>query len=108
MADKRTPNDALADVVSILVDQTRRLGETLEQSNQRLSDRIDQMNTSLTHRIDDLAVQISNQSQSIGRLEKAISDLAEDSRSQHEIAQLQAQNVAELIKTVQQLAIARG
>jgi chromosome segregation ATPase len=84
------------------------MGDRMEQANQRLSDRIDQMNTSLVTRIDDLAIQISNQAKSIGRLEKAIADLTEESKTQLETAKLQTQNVAELIRTVRELAIARG
>jgi hypothetical protein len=76
----------------------------LRENNQLVTTSLDR----LTNQVSDLAVQIGNQSQSIGRLEKAITDLTQESKTQLEIAQLQTQNVAELVKIVQQLAIARG
>jgi hypothetical protein len=100
--------DTLVEFADLQNRSIRELRETIAESNQQLSDRIDQMNASLVNRIDDLAVQIGSQAQSISRLEQAINALAEDSKTQNATAQLQAQNVAELIRTVRELAIARG
>lgn len=80
------------------------LGERMAQSNRDTNATIDRLGM----KIDDLAVQIGHQAQSIGRLEQSIRDLSEETREQHEIARIQSQNVAELIRTVQQLTITRG
>lgn len=67
MTERRTSTDSLADIISILVDQVGRMGETMEQSNAQL-----------VNRIDDLAVQIGSQVESIGKLEKSIDRLTEN------------------------------
>jgi chromosome segregation ATPase len=91
-----------------LSDRIDDMGNRMEQANQRLSDRIDQMGERLErsidqvgHKIDDLAVQVGTLSESITRLERTVD-------RQYTTAELQSQNVAELIRTVRELAIARG
>ncbi len=119
MTEKRSAIDSLVESSMLQSQSIRDLRDTIAQSNQQLSDRIEQVNSNLTSRIEDLAVQIGHQSQSIDRLERtldsgfnrleqAIDNLVQESRQNNETAKLQAQNVAELIKTVQQLALARG
>lgn len=115
MVEKRSATDSLIEASMLQSQSIRDLRETIAQSNQQLANRIDQMSDRLGNQISDLAVQVStltnsitSQSNRLDRIETAIDNLVQESRQNNETAKLQAQNVAELIKTVQQLAIARG
>lgn len=115
MVEKRSATDSLIEASMLQSQSIRDLRETIAQSNQQLSDRIEQSFASsnatierLGMKIDDLAVQVGNLTTAITDQKRAIDGLLEESRQNNETAKLQAQNVAELIKTVQQLALARG
>jgi methyl-accepting chemotaxis protein len=115
MTEKRSAIDSLIEVSMLQTQSIRDMGDRMEQANQRLSDRIDQMGERLGNQISDLAAQVSiltssinGQSNRLDRIETAIDTLVAESRQNNETAKIQSQNVTELIKTVQQLAIARG
>lgn len=87
MTEKRTATDSLADIISILVNQVRQMGETLERSN-----------TQLTSRIDSIAIEVGELRSAISDQKKSIDGLIEESREQHKVAQAQSANVAQLIE----------
>jgi hypothetical protein len=96
---------ALADITSMQGTQISQLRESMQQSNQQLSDRIDQMGDRLGSKIDDLAVQVGALTSAVLDQKRSVDGLIEESRSHNEAAKIQAENVANLIKVVDRLAI---
>ncbi|MBM0745616.1 hypothetical protein JOY44_29800 (plasmid) [Phormidium sp. CLA17] len=96
---------ALADITSMQGRQISDLRESMQQSNQQLSDRIDQMGDRLGSKIDDLAVQVGALTSAVLDQKRSVDGLVEESRSHNEAAKIQAENVANLIKVVDRLAI---
>ena len=97
--------EALADITSMQGRQISDLRESMQQSNQQLSDRIDQMGDRLGSKIDDLAVQVGALTSAVLDQKRSVDGLVEESRSYNESAKIQAENVANLIKVVDRLAI---
>ena len=103
---------ALADITSMQGTQINQLRESMQQSNQQLGDRIDQMGDRIERtvdrlgsKIDDLAVQVGALTSAVLDQKRSVDGLIEESRSHNEAAKIQAENVANLIKVVDRLAI---